>query len=433
MTERLYYTDSYCREFEATVRAIEAADGRTLALLDRTAFYPTSGGQPFDTGMLGDARVVDVVDREDGGIAHVVEGGTLAAGARVAGRIDWDRRLDHMQQHTGQHVLSAAFDRLHGAETVSFHLGTVASTIDLATEVGAREVEAAERAANAVVWEDRPVHVRFEHFEHVVRGFSLVNGDMSLVNAETRLKPRTTDGLALRKRPAREGTLRLVEVEGFDLSACGGTHVARTGAIGAIAVGGWERFKGGTRVEFLCGGRALDRFRMLRDASARSLRLLSVLPPELPDAIERLQAENRDLGRAVKDLRGRLAAHAAEALAARAVPSGGAALIVERVEESDPGALRALASAIASRPGLVAAIVSTASPPALAIARSSDIAVDAAAALEALTARHGGRGGGRRELAQGGGFDATGETLVASARAILAAACEAAARTERRD
>jgi alanyl-tRNA synthetase len=397
VTERLYYTDSYCREFEATVRTVDVVVGRTVVVLDRTAFYPASGGQPFDLGTLGDARVVEVLDNDDGAIAHIVEGGTLAPGARAAGRIDWDRRFDHMQQHTGQHVLSAAFDRLHGTATTSFHLGAAASTIDLAREVSPVQIEEAERAANAVVFANRPVHIRFVRSDGAAE-------------------------LGLRKEPAREGTLRLVDIEAFDLSACGGTHVARTGGIGVIAVGGWERFRSGTRVEFVCGGRAVGRFRMLRDAVARSLRLLSVAPPELPEAIERLQSENKDLGRTVKDLRARLAVQAAEALAARALPSGIAALVVERVDESDPGALRALASAIAARPGLVAAVVSTASPPAIAIARSADVTVDAAAALKALTLRHGGRGGGRPELAQGGGFDASSESVVSSAREILAAA-----------
>src|SRR5262245_42395192 len=268
MTDRLYYTDPYLRKFDATIRALDDRDGRTIAVLDRTAFYPTSGGQPFDTGVLGGQAVVDVFDEDDGTIAHVLAAHErpLHVGDTVAGEIDWPRRFDHMQQHTGQHVLSAAFDRVFGVRTVSFHLGSDASTIDLAREMTPGEIAAAEDAANAIVWEDRPVAIRFSSRDEAA-------------------------AMPLRKEPKREGTLRLVDVENWDLSACGGTHVARTGAIGIITVASWERFKGGQRLEFLCGGRALRRFRFYRDALDASGRLLSVLPGELPAAIERLQVE----------------------------------------------------------------------------------------------------------------------------------------------
>src|SRR5207248_1258434 len=205
MTDRLYYTDPYLREFDATVQRVETRGGRALVTLDRTAFYPTSGGQPFDTGTLGDLPIVDVVDDEhDGSVKHVVENAAdVRVGQTVHGVIDWPRRFDHMQQHSGQHVLSAAFDKLFGVRTVSFHLGAAVSTIDLAREMTAAEIAAAETGANRVVWEDRPVSIRFADAEEAAR-------------------------LPLRKEPARGGVLRLIEVEGFDLSACGGTHVART-------------------------------------------------------------------------------------------------------------------------------------------------------------------------------------------------------------
>jgi len=273
VTERLYYTDPYASEFDAEVVRVEDHDGRPAAVLDRTAFYPTSGGQPFDTGTLGAARVVDVVDGDDGDVRHVVEG-TVAAG-KVRARIDWARRFDHMQQHTGQHVLSAAFDKLAQARTESFHLGSAASTIDLGCEVSPPAIERAEDEANRIVWEDRPVHIRFADAEQAA-------------------------ALPLRKESGRTGTLRLIDVEGFDLSACGGTHVARTGAIGVIAVTGWEKFRSGTRVEFVCGGRALRSHRALRDVVSGSVRALSVLPGDLPSAIERLQGELKDARRTIK-------------------------------------------------------------------------------------------------------------------------------------
>src|SRR5262249_44364733 len=226
-------------------------DGRTHVFLDRTAFYPTSGGQPFNTGTLGGLRVVDVVDEDGGRIAHVLERGGLSEGQTVTGVIDWPRRFDHMQQHTGQHVLSAAFSRLFDARTVSFHLGDEVSTIDLAKEMKPDQIEAAEVEANRVVWEDRPVAIRFASKDEAA-------------------------AMPLRKESLRDGTLRLIDVEDFDLSACGGTHVARTGAIGVIAVAGSERFKGGQRLAFLCGGRALRRFGAMRDVLTASVRLLSV-------------------------------------------------------------------------------------------------------------------------------------------------------------
>jgi alanyl-tRNA synthetase len=238
VTERLYYEDPYLVEFDAHVLAVEPREqGRHAATLDRTAFYPTSGGQPFDTGTLGSARVVDVVDADDHTIVHVIDA-RLEPGP-VHGRIDWDRRFDHMQQHTGQHVLSAAFDRVLNVRTVGFHLGSTTSTIDLSREVSAAEILRVEDEANQVVWQDRPVTIRFAEADEAAR-------------------------LPLRKEIAREGPLRLVEVQDFDLSACGGTHVARTGAIGIIAVAASERFRGGSRIEFLCGSRALDGYRTLR-------------------------------------------------------------------------------------------------------------------------------------------------------------------------
>jgi alanyl-tRNA synthetase len=230
LTHRLYYTDSYLSRFDATVIEITSTAGRTGVVLDRSAFYPTSGGQPHDTGTLGEARVVDVFDRDDGAIVHVIEG-PVPSGA-VSGTVQWDRRFEHMQQHTGQHVLSAAFQRACGVRTVSFHLGAETATIDLAREVTAGEIASAETAANEAIWKDLPVTIRFADA------------------ADAAVLP-------LRKETARTGSLRIVEVEEFDVSACGGTHVARAGEIGLVAVSGWERFKGGSRLEFRCGVRAL--------------------------------------------------------------------------------------------------------------------------------------------------------------------------------
>jgi alanyl-tRNA synthetase len=397
VTERIYYTEPYTSEFDATVISVEPAAGdagRQAVVLDRTAFYPTSGGQPFDTGTLGGARVVDVVDDDDGRLLHVVEGG-IAEGP-VHGAIDWPRRFDHMQQHTGQHVLSAAFDRVLKVRTVSFHLGTSGSTIDLAREVSAAEIARAEAEANRVVWQDRPVTIRFADAEEAA-------------------------SLPLRKESKRGGVLRLIDVEEFDVSACGGTHVARTGGIGMIAVAGAERFKGATRLEFLCGGRALAGFHALGDSVAASVRHLSVLPSELPAAIERQQAEARDLRRQLKDLQQRLATHEAAALAAGAESIGPIRAVVAALDGWDASGLKTIAAAIAAQPGHLVVLLSATAPASIVVARASDVGRDSAVILRQMVGSFGGKGGGRPELAQGGGL--TGETpaLLAAARAAISA------------
>ena len=421
MTDRLYYTDPYLQAFDATIARVDRRDDRLVVTLDRTAFYPTSGGQPFDTGRLGPLRVVDVVDEDDGSISHVVELKTqnseLRTGDAVHGEIDWARRFDHMQQHTGQHVLSAAFDKLFGVRTVSFHLGAAVSTIDLAREMSPAEIAAAEAEANRIVWEDRPVAIRFATAEEAAR-------------------------LPLRKEPARGGTLRLIDVDGFDLSACGGTHVARTGGIGVIAVASWERFKGGQRLEFLCGGRALTGYRTLRDAMTASVRLLSVLPGELPAAIERLQADAREQKRSMVALQGDLARYHAEELAAGAeevrlkppfdVAQGGpealegpdatvTCRLVARAIDADANGLKVLAAAIAAKPGYLVVLVSSSTPALAVVARSANVGISAQQLLTALIAQFGGRGGGKPELAQGGGLTASPDGILNAARAVILA------------
>jgi len=403
MTDRLYYADPYLREFDATIERVDSRDGRTVVTLDRTAFYPTAGGQPFDTGTLGPFRVVDVVDEDDGTIAHVVEPRTENAaaqnqnaaepGSSVHGVVDWPRRFDHMQQHTGQHVLSAAFERLFRIRTVSFHLGADVSTIDLAREASSAELAAAEEEANGVVWDDRPVSIRYATLEEAAQ-------------------------LPLRKEPKRSGTLRLIDVADFDLSACGGTHVARTGAIGLIAVARWERFKGGQRLEFVCGGRALRAYRSLRDATAASVRLLSVLPDELPGSIERLQADLKEQKRALSAQQQELARYRADELVASAESLPGAQLIACAID-ADANTLKAIAASIASRPGFVVALLSASTPTLAVIARSDGLKVSAQQLISALIAQFGGRGGGRPELAQGGGLVGAADDIVSAVRDML--------------
>jgi alanyl-tRNA synthetase len=428
VTARIYYTDPYCRRFEAVVTKAFEHEGRPAAVLDRTAFYPSSGGQPFDTGSLltherdglfastGQPGAVDVVETVDdeNEVVHVLSA-PIGQGIAVRGEIDWNRRFDHMQQHTGQHLLSAAFDRLFENPTTSFHLGADAVTIDLLRETSWEQISLAEREANRVVWENRAVSIRF-----VDPG-----------------RPESSDApLPFRKKPTREGVLRLIEVTDFDLSACGGTHVARTGAIGIIGVAGAEKFKGGTRIAFACGGRALRLVATLRESVAGSVKALSVLPQELPAAIARMQAETKDLRRTIKTLQGALAGHEAARLiadrvrradpslsdeASRAEADGpvGVHIVVEALEGWDANGLKAIASAVTAGTRAAVALFSTTSPYAVVIARSADVPVDANAILRALTDRFGGRGGGKPDLAQGGGLCADLAEITRAARSLL--------------
>jgi alanyl-tRNA synthetase len=412
MTIRLYYDDPYLAAFDAAVTSIDSRDNAVIVTLDRTAFYPTSGGQPFDVGTLGGLRVIDVVDRDDGEVEHVLDAGQegpalpatgrpgpFGRGDQVNGVIDWTRRFDHMQQHTGQHVLSAAFEHLFRVRTVSFHLGAEVSTIDLARDMTPKELTAAEQDANRVVWDDRPVSIRYAS------------------DAEAAALP-------LRKESKRGGTLRLIDVADYDLSACGGTHVARTGAIGVISISGWERFKGGLRVEFVCGGRALARFRVLRDSVTASTRLLSVGSVELAAAIERLQQETKEQKRVVVSLQSELAKFRAEEIAASAetvqLRDGSSVRLVARALDTDATSLKALAAAITGRDGYVAVLLSATIPRFAVVARSPNaVGVNAQQVLGTLTATFGGRGGGKPDLAQGGGLNGSADSILAASRTIL--------------
>jgi alanyl-tRNA synthetase len=398
-TERLYYTDAYLTAFDARVvrctpRSSSDAGEVFAVELDRTAFYPTSGGQPFDVGTLTGAFVLDVVDEDDGRITHVTDT-PLAEGAVVHGVVDWRRRFEHMQQHTGQHVLSAAFDRLLSNRTESFHLGAESSSIDLARDVTASEVGAAVDEANRIIWEDHPVQVRFVTADEAAR-------------------------LPLRKEPARGGTLRLIDIDGFDLSACGGTHVARTGGIGIITVPGWEKFRGGSRVQFLCGVRVRRRYDVWRDAFAATQKFLSVAPEELAPAVERLQSESKSLQRTLRALQEKLAVHEATALVARGTRFGDRLAVVEAVPDLDASGLKAMAAAAAATPGAAVVLFSASSPALAVIACHPGAGVDANATLKALTAKFGGKGGGKPDLAQGGGLTGSSNELISAARLLLA-------------
>src|SRR5678816_3939605 len=239
MPHRMYRDDSYLDRFTATVTAAEPVSAGLFAVeLDRTLFYPTGGGQPHDTGRLAGKPVVDVHEGGDGRILHLVSAESPPSG-EVAGEIDWVRRFDHMQQHTGQHILSRAFVEMAGAATKSFHQGEGLCTIDIdRTELDAAMARSVEARTNEIVFSDPPVEV---DLIDAARAPQLA-ADMNLAR-DLALKPGDP--------------IRMVRVGRFDETPCGGTHVRRAGEVGAVAIRRWERFKGGTRVAFVCGGRVV--------------------------------------------------------------------------------------------------------------------------------------------------------------------------------
>src|SRR5215211_6296088 len=270
VTERLYYSDSHLIEFEARVVDVtDRVSGWTAVVLNRTAFYPTGGGQPSDTGTLNGSRVVECIDDGDQGVLHVVQGVAPARDSIVRGRVDWPRRLDHMQQHTGQHILSQAFVTLFNAATKGFRVLESVCEIDVELhEPSTEKIERAVELANNVVWEDRVITIR----------------NVSSAQAAE---------LALHKEPSREGELRLIEIEGFDLTPCGGTHPFRTGEVGMIVVRSWERAKGLTRIEFVAGTRALADYRRANKSAREVAALFSAGRDDGPQLAAQMLEENK--------------------------------------------------------------------------------------------------------------------------------------------
>jgi alanyl-tRNA synthetase len=370
VTERLYYLDSYLRTF--TAQLVETSAGGTIVYLDRSAFYPTSGGQPFDTGSIAGVPVLEVLDEEDR-VAHRLS--APAPPGEMDCRIDWQRRFDHMQQHTGQHLLSAVFEERFGLRTVSFHLGQDASTIDL--EGGTadnRVVEEAERRANEVVSENRPVTVEFQDADQAH---------------------------GLRKASDRTGSLRIIVIEGLDRSACGGTHVRATGEIGAILIRKLEKVRQTTRVEFLCGGRAIRRARADYEALSRSAQLFSAPLDETPALVAAQLEAARSSDKARRKLELEIAAYKGKDLyETTAAGPDGVRRHVQRLTDGSMESLRALAQSFASQPRAVFA-AALENPPALLFAVSADAGIDAGQVLKELLAAAGGRGGGTARMAQG--------------------------------
>jgi alanyl-tRNA synthetase len=390
MTKRLYYDSSETHEFDSVVEdvaPISTEQARPSVILRETAFYPTSGGQVHDTGWLTldgaeRLRVTEVAETEDGRIVHYLEAPPKLplAGAAVHGSIDLERRRDHMQQHTGQHVLSAAFVELYQMPTVSFHMGEDYCSIDLATpSVSSAQIAGAEKRANQIVFENRPVRIRY----------------VSRAEAEK---------LGLRKLPpAERDELRLVEVADFDLSACGGTHVGASGQIGAIVLRKSERVRQGTRVEFVSGNRAVRMARRDYSALSEAAALFSAQLWDVPEQIRKSVEENKLLRKQKDDVLDQLAELMASAALRDQPEANGRKIIVHVFSDRDIGFAKLFAQKV-TRAGTpaIALVASTLDPPGLVFAQTPGGSADMGGLLMQVVSSVGGRGGGSRDFAQGG-------------------------------
>ena len=400
MTDRLYYHDSFLYEFDAEVREIVESPRPTL-ILDRSAFYPTSGGQVFDTGWIvlknstasdsgtpNKVRVAEVAESEDGRVVHYLEAPIkdMQPGTRVHGQIDADRRRDHMQQHSGQHVLSATFVRLYNMPTVSFHMADDHCSIDLDTPTLTKEqVESAERLANEIILEDRPVDVRFV----------------------TRDEAAT---LGLRKLPpAERDHLCIIDIRDFDLSACGGTHVRQTGQIGCVLLRKMEKVRQGWRVEFVAGQRAVRTarrdFTTLTDAAA----LFSSHIYDVPQQVRKSLDEIRSLRKQREQSQEELAEAQAAEMLAETPETGDRKIIVRMFADRELNYIKLLAQKLTRlAPNTIALLATTSPQPSLVFAQSPGQTSDMGALLKETMTKLGGRGGGSKDMAQGGVSNADG-------------------------
>jgi alanyl-tRNA synthetase len=377
MTKHLYYTDSYLREFSGTVLEQRHVGKNPAVILDQTAFYPTSGGQPHDTGLLGDAHVIDVLEDDAGEILHILD--REAAVGQVYGRIDWARRFDHMQQHTGQHILSQAFLALANAQTLSFHLGPETSTIDIELAQPSRSrMEEAQALATSIVFDDRVVHI--------------LTTDRNSIGS-----------LGVRKESRREGEIRVIDIEGFDRSACGGTHVRRSGEIGVIFVLDFERYKGGTRVEFVAGNRALKTFHRDHALLKELGQIHSAAPESLPRVAEKLLQDRMALARENGHLQDQLLEMEAGELYQNATKTKYTSVVRKIYYSRSLETIKVLAQKLTVRPDVLA-ILAAGDACQIVVARSKNLPGNCSDAIKKIAAELGGRGGGRPELAQAGGF-----------------------------
>ena len=378
MTEKLYYNDAALLEFSAELVAQKDTQRGSAVCLNRSAFYPTSGGQPYDTGTLNDVPVIDVWEDDLGAVWHLLQHPLKQTS--VLGRVNQMRRFDHMQQHSGQHLLSASFYNIHRANTIGFHLGTEESTIDLdIPELSWETAFDVEHEVNSVIWENRPVTI------------SYVTGD-------------EINQITLRKPPKVAGTIRVIWVKDYDASACGGTHVQSTGEVGIIKITGVERYKGGIRVAFLCGKRALLDYQNILRSLQIAGETLSVARSEVPEAVQRLQNELISTRKNYIKAQSSLLDIEAERLWTETPEVDGVRCLVAHWTDRTFGDARRIANQLRDRHRtLMLFAVTEEKGVRLVCARSDDLpSLNACHILNAALEKLGGRGGGSEFLAQGG-------------------------------
>ncbi len=372
MTQRRYYTDSYTRRFSSQLSALAPVKGGFAAILDATYFYPTSGGQPHDTGQLGAATVLDVSVREsDAAVVHLLD--RAIEPGPIAGSIDWPRRFDHMQQHSGQHLLSQAFVRIADAATIGFHLGAERVSIDLAVpSLSEARIAEAEALANQTLSGNAAVRAWFPEA-----------GEL--------------ESLKLRKQPDVKGPLRVVAIGDFDVSACGGTHVASTGEIGLIAVLRTERLKRGLRIEFLCGGRARTDYATKRAILQEVASSLTCSPAELGASVARMQEALHEARKSLAAQREHELDAEAEALLQHATRRNGIRVVMAAWSERPIEEAKGLAQRLTSASGVIALLGIAGAKTQLLLGRSEDVATELKPVVDSvLAALGGGRGGGSR-------------------------------------
>ncbi len=399
MTERLYYDQSYLTEFSAYVTGLREKDGRTEITLNRSAFYPTSGGQPYDTGVIGSAKVIDVNVDHDGEVWHAIEG-NVSVGDEVSCRIDWARRFDHMQQHAGEHMLAGAVYRHFGGNTIGLHLGAEMSTIDVtmpdgSTHLTAEQIEILEADVNEQIQDDVPIKCWFPDEEEL-------------------------SALPLRKPPTVNEHVRIVAIGNKEMVACGGTHPSTAGQIGMVKIVDARPAKGKMRLGFICGMRAFRDYQKRMIVSDKAAEMFSTKVENLPEAIAKLQENIVSLQKELGGMRREQALREAEGLMKNAKEIGGAKVAAGTLPHLAPDALRELASGLIERGGVIALLASPKESGGFLtlFARSQDVACDVGKLLREASSACGGKGGGKPDFAQG---SAPTDEAVAAAMKILEA------------
>lgn len=402
MTTKLYWNDAHLVRFSARVVETLQRNNHRVLVLDQSAFYPEGGGQPHDSGRINAARVVRVESANDGRILHYLEhDAPFAVGAEVAGEVDWRRRRELMQQHTGQHILSQAFFQLFGAETKGFRITDRATEIDLTLELHPDEIgpalARAEDLANSIVFDNREIRTH-------------------------EVTPEEAARLPLRKESFVADCIRVIEIADYDWSPCGGTHARSTGEVGLIAIKSWERAKQMTRVHFVCGGRALRDYRAANRTAEMIARQFTVGRDEAPDSVARLLDENKRLVRRARELAGMAAQVEAQELLATTAATAGLRIVARIFTDRDIEEAKLLAHRLVASGGVVALLaVREAAMARLVFARAADVTADMNALLKTACERLGGRGGGKPDFAQGGGakVDELEAALAAASTALM--------------